>query len=116
MLLYNQVKGMEFPKKENKQVKENKEMMKRFIRTKHVELDIYSECKYTANEEVFENQKVVEYDNVIGFEVVTEEQAKEIEEHTDESCIDDMHEYLVLYFEDGDTATFRNSYVDMFAW
>ena len=91
-------------------------MMKRFTRTKHVELDVYSECKYTANEEVFENQKVVEYDNVIGFEVVTGEQAKEIEAHTDGSCIDDMHEYLVLYFEDGETATFRNSYVDMFAW
>lgn len=97
-------------------MKENRTMMKRFTRTKHVELDVYSECKYTANEEVFENQKVVEYDNVIGFEVVTGEQAKEIEAHTDGSCIDDMHEYLVLYFEDGETSTFRNSYVDMFAW
>lgn len=116
MLLYNQVKGSEFPKKENKQVKENRTMMKRFTRTKHVELDVYSECKYTASEEVFENQKVVEYENVIGFEVVTGEQAKEIEARTDGSCIDDMHEYLVLYFENGETSTFRNSYVDMFAW
>ena len=53
-------------------------MMQRFTRTKHVELNIYSECKYTASEEVFENQKVVEYEDVIGFEVVTGEQAKEI--------------------------------------
>lgn len=97
-------------------MKENRTMMKRFTRTKHVELDVYSECKYTASEEVFENQKVVEYDNVIGFEVVTGEQAKEIEAHTDGSCIDDMHEYLVLSFENGETSTFRNSYVDMFAW
>lgn len=91
-------------------------MMQRFTRTKHVELNIYSECKYTASEEVFENQKVVEYENVIGFEVVAGEQAKEIETHTDESCTDDMHEYLVLYFENGETSIFRNSYVDMFVW
>lgn len=91
-------------------------MMQRFTRTKHVELNIYSECKYTASEKVFENQKVVEYENVIGFEVVAGEQAKEIETHTDESCTDDMHEYLVLYFENGETSIFRNSYVDMFVW
>jgi len=93
-------------------VKENKIMMNKFMNKKHVELNIYSECKYTASEEVFENQKVVEYENVIGFEVVTGEQEKD----TDGSCVDDMHEYLVLYFEDGETSTFRNSYVDMFAW
>ena len=91
-------------------------MMNKFMNKKHVELNIHSECKYTASEEVFENQKVVEYENVIGFEVVTGEQAKEIEKDTDGSCVDDMHEYLVLYFEDGETSTFRNSYVDMFAW
>lgn len=89
-------------------------MMKRFTRTRTIKLDVYSECKYTASEEVFENQKVVEYENVIGFEVVAGEQAKEIEAHTDGSCIDDFHEYLVLYFEDGNIATFRNSYVDLF--
>lgn len=91
-------------------------MMNKFMNKKHVKLNIYSECKYTANEEVFENRKVVEYENVIGFEVVTGEQAKEIEKDTDGSCIDDMHEYLLLYFEDGETSTFRNSYVDMFEW
>jgi hypothetical protein len=48
--------------------------------------------------------------------VVAGEQAKEIETHTDESCIDDMHKYLVLYFENGETFIFRNSDVDMFAW
>lgn len=91
-------------------------MINRFMNKKHVKLNIYSECKYTACKEVFENKKVVEYKNVIGFEVVAGEQAKEIETDTDESCIDDMHEYLVLYFENRETATFRNSYVDMFAW
>ena len=33
-------------------------MMQRFTRTKHVELNIYSECKYTANEEVFDSAEL----------------------------------------------------------
>lgn len=91
-------------------------MMNRFINERHVKLDVYNECKYTASKGVFENKKVVEYENVIGFEVFTGEEAKEIEKETDNSCIDDYHEYLVIYFEDGNTSTFRNSYVDMFSW
>ncbi len=52
-------------------------MMNRFMNERHVKLDVYNECKYTASKEVFENKKenkkVVEYENVIGFEVVTGE-------------------------------------------
>lgn len=113
MLIYNQVKGKQ-KKLKNRAVKGEQVMMNKFRNKKHVELNIYSEFKHTASEEVFENQKIVEYENVIGFEVITGEQAKEIEKDTDGSCIDDMHEYLVLYFENEETSTFRNSYVDMF--
>lgn len=91
-------------------------MKKELGRTRTVKMDIYSECKYTASEEVFENEKTVTYENVVAFEVVTGEEATKIEAETDNSCIDDCHEYLVLYFENGETATFRNSYVDMFLW
>lgn len=87
---------------------------KLFLESKTVKLDVYDVCKYTATKEDFEREKVAVYKHVAGFAVVSGEDAKELEAETDGSCIDDHHEYLVLYFEDGDTATFRNSYVDMF--
>ena len=90
-------------------------MKKNFMRTRKVMLDVYNECKYTASEEVFENCKQVIYENVVAFEVITGKEAEWIESETDGSNIDDLHEYLKLYMEDGNTATFRNSYVDLFA-
>ena len=89
-------------------------MKQNFMKTRKVMLDVYEECKYTASDEVFENSKQVTYDNVVAFEVVTGKKAELIENNTDGSNIDDFHEYLVLYMEDGSTSTFRNSYVDLF--
>lgn len=89
-------------------------MKQNFMKTRKVMLDVYEECKYTASEEVFENEKTIEYNNVVAFDVFSGKEAEQIEAETDGSCIDDFHEYLVLYFEDGSTSTFRNSYVDLF--
>lgn len=61
-----------------------------------------------------EEEKVVTYTGLKSWSIVDGEDAKEIEAHTDGSCIDEMHEYLVLDFVDGTQATFRNSHVDMF--
>jgi len=61
-----------------------------------------------------EDGKDIKYSGCIGFEVITGEAAAQIENESDGSCIDEYHEYLVLHFENGDTATFRNSHVDLF--
>ena len=90
-----------------------------YVRVVRVDLEVYAECKYTAaemkKEEVFENAKTVRYEDVESWDIVTGYEASLIEAETDGSCIDDYHEYLVLHFTNGDTATFRNSYVDMWA-
>lgn len=78
-----------------------------------VEVEVYKECKYTASAEVFEDSITVVYP-IESWEIVTGEDASKIEAETDGTCIDDYHEYLVLHLLDGDEATFRNSYVDMF--
>ena len=76
-----------------------------------VKLYIYENSKYTGN---IGEEKEVNYTGLKSWSVVDGEDAKAIENETDGSCIDENHEYLVLNFVDGTTATFRNSYVDMF--
>lgn len=51
---------------------------------------------------------------ITSYSVVGGEKARQIESETDEDGIDDFSEYLVLDLDNGETATFRNSYVDMF--
>ena len=77
-----------------------------------VKVKIYDEVKYNPlSEKIAE----VEYDEVKGFDVVSDPATvEEIESCTDGNSIDENHEYLVLYFENGETSTFRNSHVDLF--
>ena len=57
----------------------------------------------------------VKYTGVKAWDIIEGgNEAEEIESLTDSNSIDENHEYLVLHFENGETATFRNSYVDMF--
>ena len=88
--------------------------MRTIGRTFAAEIEVYSECKYTAPAEVIENPMIVRYEGIKKIEIVSGADAREIESLTDASGIDDYHEYLILYFENGETSTFRNSYVDMF--
>ena len=60
------------------------------------------------------NEKEITYTGLKSWSIIDGEDAKAIEAETDGSCIDEYHEYLVLEFNDGTTATFRNSHVDMF--
>lgn len=71
---------------------------------------VYDRVKYDPTSEKIAE---VEYD-IEGYEVYSgyTETVKQIEAETDET--DDFHEYLRLTLKNDETATFRNSYVDMF--
>lgn len=86
-------------------------MMKKFLfGGDRVLIDVYEGVKYEDKSE----PKTITYEGVEGFEVVSGEAAAKIEAECDGSCIDEYHEYLVIYFKNGETSTFRNSHVDMF--
>lgn len=94
-------------------------MKKTFTKTTFIEnlaeakvtLFVYENSKYTGN---VGKERKVEYKNLKQWSIVNGKDAEEIENETDGSCIDEMHEYLVLEFADGTKSTYRNSHVDMF--
>ena len=51
---------------------------------------------------------------IMSFLEVKEIPASEILRETDGSCVDDYNEYLILTYDNGETSTYRNSYVDVF--
>ena len=77
-------------------------------------IEIFDACKYTASAEIIENPTVIRCEGITSWEIISGEDAEEILRDTDYTCVDDYNEYLVLYFENGSQATFRNSYVEMF--
>ena len=81
------------------------------LRKATVRIFIYNDNKYTGNVTEETEEK---YTGVVAWDIIEgDEEAEAIESEIDANSIDENHEYLVLHFEDGETATFRNSYVDM---
>lgn len=77
-----------------------------------IRLFVTEAVKYEAKEG---DEKEVQYKGVESWSIIEGgAEAEEIESCTDASGVDENHEYLVLNFADGRTATFRNSHVDMF--
>lgn len=86
-------------------------MSNKKLRKATVRLFVYKEDKYTQN---ITDEIEVTYKGLTAWDIIVGgEEAKEIEALTDASGVDEHHEYLVLHFEDGETATYRNSHVDM---
>ena len=77
----------------------------------NVKVKVYNGVKYEATSE-----KVAEikYKSIKGYEVVTGDRATEIGLDTCENSRDEYNEYLIITLENGETATFRNSHVDLF--
>ena len=71
---------------------------------------MYNMVKYDRNSK---KTSEVEYNNIKGYEVVTGEKATLIGNETDEASRDEYNEYLIITLENGETLTFRNSYVDL---
>lgn len=71
---------------------------------------LYNECKYKNDSKVI---KDVNLAGIASLEV-KEIPASEILKETDGSCVDPYNNYLILTYDNGETSTFRNSYVDVF--
>lgn len=84
-------------------------MKKEFTSNVRVEVKITDLFKYNPASEYKTSAKYW----ITGFEVKYIPR-EEILVETDESNLDPFNEYLILYLSDGDTATFRNSFCDMF--
>lgn len=82
----------------------NERLQKQTIR-----IFIYDADKYTGK---ITEEKEVQYTGLTAWDII--EGGEEAEEIEADGLIDEHHEYLVLHFNDGTTATFRNSHVDMF--
>ena len=91
-----------------------KTMFHRNLEEAKVLLYIYDTCKYTDDFHYSPEERTeVNYTGLTSWTVVEGgKEAEEIEAHTD--CIDEFHEYLILRFANGETATFRNSHVTLF--
>ena len=76
----------------------------------NVKVKVYTGVKYDRNSK---NVAEIEYNNIKGYEVVRGEKDTLIGTETDEASRDEYNEYLIITLENGETLTFRNSYVDL---
>lgn len=84
-------------------------MKKYFRENVMVEVKVYDICKY---EPASKSKYKAQY-NIKAFEVKIIP-ADEMLKETDKSNLDPYNEYLVLDLSTGETATFRNSFCDMY--
>ena len=75
----------------------------------NLKVKVYDCCKYDA-----ESKKIAEtiYNNVTSFEVKVMTDEEIFSNGFDET--DEYNEYAIITFADGETATFRNSHIDIF--
>jgi hypothetical protein len=84
--------------------------MKYALLNNSVRVHIYDLPKYEK-----ESKKITDWtaNNAVAFEVLSGEKAKELESEIDNASIDEYHEYLAVYLEDGTVCHFRNSHADL---
>lgn len=96
----------------------NRTMMVEDLTKAVVELHIFENCKYTNKSGELGEEIVLKFKSVKSWSIIEGgEEAQEIESWIDASGVDEhdeYHEYLVLHFQNGTTATFRNSHTVMF--
>ena len=77
----------------------------------NIKLKIYDGCIYNGESRMV---AVVEYKNIVSYEVVTGKRATEIGLARDECIRDEYNEYLIITVKDGEKVRFCNSRVEMF--
>ena len=77
-----------------------------------VKVIIYNDSKWNEGVEIIDK---ISYKRLTSWNIVTGEESEQLERYLglEDEETDELHEYLILHFEDGSTATFNNSEVDM---
>jgi hypothetical protein len=87
--------------------------MKYALLNNSVRVHIYNSSKYERGSKEIAN---CVFNDAVAFEVLTGEKAEELEKEIDNASIDEYHEYLALYLEDGTVCHFRNSHADLMSY
>ena len=87
----------------------NKGTKRFFEGTRHTYVKVYDKCKYELDSQVI---ATVDYERTVEYGIFS---SKDFKEGALAGIEPDPHdEYLKLWNADGTTATFRNSFVDLF--